>query len=340
MRLSAMGDVAMIVPVLREFHRNYPDVRITMMSNPFLWPLFDGIPNVRFFPFDKVKYKGVFGLLRLYRDLKQTGVDAFADLHDVMRSNIVRSFFRIGGIPTAQIDKGRNEKKALTRPKNKIFKPLKTSPERYADAFRALGFPMELSHNRFPEKPALPPGVLSVTGLKSGVWIGIAPFAQHNGKVYPEDLMKEVIDALSKGSGNRIFLFGGGKDEKLRLDALANARENSINVAGRFSFADELKLIAHLDLMLSMDSGNGHLAAIAGVPVVTLWGATHPHAGFAPFGQPESNALLPDLERYPKLPTSVFGNKVVEGYEDAMRTIAPETVLNKVHDVLSRSHRR
>jgi ADP-heptose:LPS heptosyltransferase len=82
--------------------------------------------------------------------------------------------------------------------------------------------------------------------------------------------------------------------------------------------------------MLSMDSGNAHLAAILGVKVITLWGATHPFAGFSPFNQPLENALTADSSLYPKLPTSVYGNKKVAGYEDAMRTILPINVVEKI----------
>jgi ADP-heptose:LPS heptosyltransferase len=88
--------------------------------------------------------------------------------------------------------------------------------------------------------------------------------------------------------------------------------------------------------MLSMDSGNAHMAAMLGTPVVTLWGATHPYAGFSPFNQPESNALVSDREKYPLLPTSIYGNKVVKGYEDVMRTILPETVVNKINEVIKK----
>jgi ADP-heptose:LPS heptosyltransferase len=83
-----------------------------------------------------------------------------------------------------------------------------------------------------------------------------------------------------------------------------------------------------------MDSGNAHIAAMLGVQVITLWGATHPYAGFVPFNQPISNSLVSDREKYPLLPTSVYGNKKVAGYEDAMRTISPDMVVNKVNRLI------
>ena len=98
-------------------------------------------------------------------------------------------------------------------------------------------------------------------------------------------------------------------------------------MAGKLSFKEELRLISQLDLMLSMDSGNGHLAAVYGVPVVTIWGNTHPSAGFAPFRQPESNSITPDRIKYPLIPTSIYGKKIVEGYEDCMASISPDQVM-------------
>jgi len=111
-------------------------------------------------------------------------------------------------------------------------------------------------------------------------------------------------------------------------------KKNVISVAGKIKFQQELQLISNLDVMLSMDSGNAHIAAMLGIQVVTLWGATHPYAGFMPFNQPFENALVADRNQYPLLPTSVYGNKKVEGYENAMRTILPEAIVQKIASVL------
>ena len=331
MRLSAMGDVAMTVPVLRAFNAKYPNVIITVISNPFFQPLFKDIPNVHFLSFDKKgKHKGFIGLLRLFLDLRKTNIDAFADLHNVLRSKVIRVLFALSGKKVAYTDKGRTEKKEVTRAVNKIFRPLPTVFERHAKVFEELGFPIDLSNPTFPEKSKLSPEILSVVGEKTQKWIGIAPFAQHDSKVYPLDLMEKVIDQLAQNPGNKILLFGGGKKEIETLESLTKSYNNVISVAGKLKFNQEIYLISNLDVMLSMDSGNGHIAAIFGAKTITLWGATHPYLGFSPFHQPEENSLVSDRNLYPKLPTSIYGNKKVEGYEDAMRTISPESVVEKV----------
>jgi ADP-heptose:LPS heptosyltransferase len=335
-RLSAMGDVAMTVPVLRALVLQHPDVKVTVVSKAFFKPFFDDIPRVEFFAADtKGRHKGFWGIIRLYNHLKKFKVGAVADLHNVLRSKLVTKLFALSGIKTATVDKARAEKKALTRAENKVFKPLKPVTQRHAEVFAALGFPVDLANPAFPEKKALSHEIIAVTGEKKGKWIGIAPFAQHEGKVYPQDIMQEVVDKLADDQEHKLFLFGGGQAEIAILKTLAKDHLNIIVVAGKLKLEQELALISQLDVMLSMDSGNGHMAAMLGVPVVTLWGATHPYAGFEPFNQPAENQITADREQYPLLPTSIYGNNKVEGYEDAMRTIKPQEVVERILAIIS-----
>ncbi len=335
MRLSAMGDVAMSVPVVRALANQYPELKITVISRPFFQPFFNGIPNLHFFPFDeKERHKGIVGLWRLFQDLKHLHIDAFADLHNVLRSKVVRALFALSGKKTAFVDKGRAEKKALTRAENKIFQPLTTMFERHQLVLERLGFPIDLSRPQFPVKAEISQTELATIVSQSNRLIGIAPFAQYDSKVYPLDLMQEVIDALASHKNSTIFLFGGGQKEKEQLQSLVGNKTNVLNMEGKIPFQEELNLISNLDVMLSMDSGNGHIAAMLGIPVVTLWGATHPFAGFLPFNQSLDNALVSDRNQYPNLPTSVYGNKRVAGYENAMRTILPEQVVARIEEVL------
>jgi ADP-heptose:LPS heptosyltransferase len=326
-----MGDVAMTVPVLRALVAQHPEVKITVVSRVFYKPIFKNIPNVNFFSAHvHHRHKGLLGLFRLYKDLKSKGITEIADLHSVMRSKIIRMLFSISGKKTAFVDKGRAEKAALTRAENKIFKPLSTMFERYATVFEQLGFSLDLSNPVFPPKQKLDAEIIDLIGENYQKLIGIAPFAQYDSKVYPLDLMQQVIDKLASTKTHKILLFGGGKKEIELLDSISKDKENVLVVAGQLKFKQELQLISNLDVMLSMDSGNAHLAAILGVKVITLWGATHPFAGFSPFNQPLENALTADSSLYPKLPTSVYGNKKVAGYEDAMRTILPINVVEKI----------
>ena len=163
----------------------------------------------------------------------------------------------------------------------------------------------------------------------------MAPFSQYESKVYPLDLMQQVIDELTKNDSNKILLFGGGSEEIKKLNQLKNNHKNVIVLAGQTNLKEELAIISNLNVMLSMDSGNAHIAAMLGVKVITLWGATHPFTGFQPFHQPDDFCLTSDRKQYPFLPTSVYGNKKVAGYENAMRTILPSKVIEKINSNLT-----
>ncbi len=333
-RFSAMGDVAMTVPVLAALQQQHPDLRITLLTRPFFKPLFLHMPNVQVFEADlKGRHKGLLGLWRLYREIVQLDIGAVADLHQVLRTKILKLYFSFSDIPFYQIDKGRKEKRALTAPKNKVFEPLKSTHQRYADVFERMGLPVSLGSVSLKTAEPIPERVAAILGPKTQQWIGIAPFAAFKGKSYPLEMMQEAIGLLNSTNRYKILLFGGGSVEKAELD-LVSRSGNCFNMTGRFSFAEELALISNLDLMVSMDSGNAHLAAIYGIPTITLWGVTHPYAGFYPFGQAPSNALLADLEQFPMVPTSVYGNKMPKGYEKAIAGITPQMIFEKAIELL------
>ena len=328
-RLSAMGDVAMTIPVLRALTNQYPDLKLTVLTKAFFKPLFRDIANVSVYEADiKGDHKGIFGLYKLSRLLKKTGFESVADLHNVLRSNLLKFFFF--GKKVIQIDKGRAEKKALTS--GKIFEQLKTTHQRYADVFEHLGYPIDLSNPIAPKGSKLTANAIQLIGEDSKPLIGIAPFAAFKGKAYPLSQMQKVIEALSKG--NKVLLFGAKGNEANQLQDIADKNDSIINLAGKLSLNDELDVISNLELMISMDSGNAHLAAMQGVKVLTVWGVTHPYAGFYPFHQDESNAILADRNQFPNIPTSVYGNIFPEGYDAVFSTISPEKILNKIETIL------
>lgn len=332
-RLSALGDVAMTIPVLLSFRRKNPDTELLFITKSRFSPLLGRIPNLRVIPFyDIGKHKGLLGLWHLRGQLRHESLEAVADLHAVFRTIILKIFFSGSGIPFKVLDKGRDKKRRLTSWKQKDFKPLRSTHERYADVFRKLGYQVSLS-----ERDVLPSEAWPDTLLKkpAGPLVGVAPFAAYEGKCYPEPGMKKVLEMLSAVPGIRVLLFGGGPREIEVLRSWESEYSHCSSVAGSMELSEELALISNLDLMLSMDSGNGHLAAMFGIPVITVWGITHPYAGFAPFLQPAENSITADRERFPLIPTSVYGNKVPPGYGDVMSTIPPERIYTRVLQLLS-----
>jgi ADP-heptose:LPS heptosyltransferase len=323
-RFSAMGDVAMTVPVMKLVLDANPDVQIVFVTNKNWGALCADIPRLIFFPADlKGAHKGFKGLFRLFRGVSRAyDISGVADLHQVLRSQIVRTFFRLSGKRVAVIDKGRAEKKALARREDKVLRPLTSTITRYADVFRQLGLAVSLEGT-----PAVYPRTASLD--PSYKWIGLAPFATYKEKTYPLDKMEQVLAALVQQPATKVLLMGGGASEVAQLTALAEKYPAAEVVAGRYKLAEELKIISQLDVMISMDSANMHLASLFGVPVVSVWGATHPFAGFMGYGQHLENAV--EVEDLSCRPCSIFGNKpCFRGDHACMEWLAPEAVVSKV----------
>ena len=332
-RFSALGDVAMTVPVIRCLYKAYPRLKITFVSRPDVEPLFQEFENFNFYPTDfNGRHKGIKGLWTLFQELKTIPFSMVADLHSVIRTYFLNLFFKLHGYKVKSVDKGRLEKKALTRRKNKKFQPLTHTCYRYADVFRKLELPISFEEHEFPEKKELPQSIESLFGSSEKKWIGIAPFANHQGKIYPLDLMQHVINFLQKD--HQIFLFGAGKKEQEQLEVWENAYKNVCNTAEKIKLKEQLDLMPYLDLMISMDSANGHMAANTGIRVLTLWGMTHPFCGFSPFNQPLDHAITLDRTQYPLIPTSVYGNVIPLNYQDAFRSLNPKTVIEKALELL------
>ena len=329
-RFSAMGDVAMTAPVLKEFSQQHPEVKLTVVSRKLFAPFFNGIPGLQFHPFDpKGNHKGFFGLLKLFMELRKLDITAVADLHNNLRSRILGFLFFFCGIKTVRVDKARAEKKQLTRKADKILKPLLPMTERYAGVFAHLGYPLHLSHH-LHQLPAdqLSTEIKKLTGPRgSQKWIGISPFAQHLQKVYPLAKMEKVLLTLA-GLGYQLLIFGGGKEEESIASKWANQHVNIRSVIGKVNLEQELSLISNLDLMVSMDSSGMHLASLKGIPVVSIWGATHPDAGFLGYGQLLNDVVQTDL--YCR-PCSVYGNiPCYRGDFACMNNLSETIVINSI----------
>ena len=292
-RFSAFGDVAMTAVVLREFLEQNPNVEIIMVSRANFSPLFEGIDRLHFKGINLDEYKGFLGLRRLGNALlKEFQPDCIADLHDVIRAKFLRRYFKLKGIQVSVIDKGKEDKKQLTDVWNLNKTQLKSTTERYADVLRALGFQVTLSHQ-----------YRVLIADKSG--IGFAPFAQHKGKMLPLEKSFELLKILSQYK--KVYLFGGGNKEVEILSSWEQQLPNVESLAGKLSLKEEIEKIATLEVMISMDSANMHLASLVGTRCISVWGATHHYAGFLGYGQSEADIV--SVEDLTCRPCSVFGDK-------------------------------
>ncbi|MFD1769661.1 glycosyltransferase family 9 protein [Sphingobacterium suaedae] len=331
-RFSAMGDVALVASVLSELQAQHKNVELIMITRPQFAAFFDDIPHLIVHPiFPDEQHKGPKGLWRLFNELKGYDIDYVADLHNNIRSRILTLFFKTAGYRLAILDKARHQKKALTRKRGKTLKQLRPTVERYADVFRNLGFPLKLSHALKAQNRPIP--VKFENDLQtSAVRIGIAPFAQHAYKVWPLANWQRVFQTFS-ASRYTFFIFGGGKQEYEIAKAWENEFSNVRNVIGSLPLREELDLISHLHLMISMDSSGMHMASLVGIRTLSIWGATHPYAGFLGYGQSMADCIQ---VAHANRPSSIYGNKscMCNGKE-AIELVTAEMVIRKMQEAIA-----
>ena len=331
-----MGDVALTLPALRAVMSQYPEVEIVMLTRPAFSPFFNSTDKLVVFGADlNRRHSGISGILRLFRDLAATGrFDMVVDLHDVLRSKILRFLFRVSGVPVTVIDKGRKEKRAVIAGRSRMI--LKHSVERYLDTFLRSGLPAE----PVPGPWIIPAeGPLSKSGLPelvSGVInIGVAPLAKHALKMWPENYMVDLLTRISGQFKVRFFLFGGQEDA-IKLDSLAKKIPGSSNTAGKLDLRSELLLMNRLDVMIAMDSSNMHMASLTGTKVISVWGATDPRMGFGAWGQPAHySIMIPDSELTCR-PCTVFGKGECRRKDLAcLNHLTPDIVFRKIERTLA-----
>ena len=330
-----MGDVALTTPVLKGMRNQYPEIELVLLTRDAFKPFFTSVDGLELiFPDLKNRHKGFLGLIRLFKDInRQSEIDYVIDLHDVLRSKILRLFFRIKGVPIAVIDKGRSEKKSLISGKHKIR--LKHSVERYCDVFAKAGFPVIPTKDKWIVPSS---DVILKTGILSGrpgvLNIGVAPYAKHKLKMWPENYMVRLLELIGENQRCRFWLFGGNEDSG-RLIALQCRIAGSTNLVGKLSLDEELIFMSKLDMMISMDSSNMHMAALVGTKVISIWGGTDPLSGFAAWMQPESFSIrIPDEELTCR-PCTIYGKGECKRLDFAcMIWLTPEMVFQKIEKLV------
>ena len=330
MRLSALGDVAMTIPVLYPVCRANPGIRFVMLTKGWPASMFHDRPdNLMVVGIDVNKeYKGLLGLIRLASSLRrQYDIDAVADLHSVMRTWVIGAWLKLCGIPVVRLDKQRSRRKALVS--HKSSEPVTPTIDRYREVFQQLGIEAPDNFTRLFDGKPLPVSPIVLEKEPGQRWIAISPFSAHEGKVYPLKLMEEVIAQLSKRENYWIFLMGGGKTEKIALRGIARKNERVISMAEiKHGFTDEYALLSKCDVMLTMDSANMHLASLVGLKSITIWGATAPACGFLGYGQDASIDIQLDLECRP---CSIYGERECRfGDYRCLTGIKPDLVVERV----------
>lgn len=333
-RTSAMGDVALTAPVLKGMTEQFPEVEILLLTRTAFRPFFSSLKGIELFHPDlKHRHKGFAGIIRLFKDInRQSDIDYVIDLHDVLRSKILRFLFRITGVSAAVIDKGRKEKHSLITGRKKI--QLKHSVERYCDVFAKAGFPVKPSKDKW----IVPSSGIKLKNryieeMQGVINIGVAPLAKHALKMWPLENMIGLLGLISDKYNCRFWLFGG-TDEASELNLVQSKTKNSANLAGELNLDEELLLISKLDFMIAMDSSNMHMAALVGTKVISIWGGTDPLAGFSAWMQPDNFSIRIPVEELDCRPCTIYGKGTTRNGFACMNMLTPNLVFQRIEKLI------
>lgn len=325
----------MTIPIINGLLLHNNNLSITIATRPIYLPFFENIPGLDVFQCDfQNKYKGFSGLLRLFHDLKSSAsFNQVIDLHGVLRSRILNILFSLYGIPVSSIDKGRIEKKKLI--KGYIFKKLKSTFQRYLDVFKSLNLQFE-----YPPVPVI---IFNKAYLKEAQTyinettpgkvyrIGLAPFSLHELKTWPKSYTLELIKMIEEKTEATIYLFGGGQEEVSLLEEISADFNRCYNMAGKLSLGSEMALMHRMQFMITMDSSNMHLSSLLGVKTISIWGATHPFAGFQTYLQKTDRDLQIPKEELSCRPCTIFGKGKCRRNDFAcMNWLTPQLVFDKL----------
>ncbi len=290
----------MTVPAVYAVARQYPDWQIKILTRSTFSVLFMQAPsNVSVLGIDMRDYQGIKGFVRLLKVVRAVHPTYVADFHNVLRSWLLDIWFFCSGRRVAMFSKERWRRPGLPgyRRGNEEFRPVVL---RYFDTLERLGMKVTPPSGALISLKKVPQWLDEYCPSDQLIPIGIAPFARYRNKTYPPELMRRVLGLLHAEGRFRIYLFGGR--EGFEADAIRRwASECSSVCAPRsnLTLEQELLLMTRLRLMVSMDSANMHLASLAGIPVVSVWGGTTPECGFLGWNQRSENVLKQDLACQP-----------------------------------------
>ena len=326
LRYSSLGNVAMMVPLIASLSENYPDDQFIVVCHKRLEDLFYGMDNVKIVAFEGLKQirdnKHLYLLLK-----KQYKIDVVIDLQDIFHTHLLRFLFRMLGVKVVSVQPNRIHKLLLClrgATKSSILKP---EVERYRDAFIKAGLKTDNTFRSLKINEAARETIIKQFGKNEGRWIGIAPFAKHKTNTMPYQIMKELIERLTKNNNTQIFLFGAGEVECEMLRQWASIYKKTESVAGTLSMSEELELMRQLDVMICMDSANQHLASLVGLRTISIWCGTHKSAGFSAWKQNEKDIIERNLSCRP---CTIHGKERCKFGNFLCKQISAEEIIKKI----------
>ncbi len=337
LRLSALGDVTHILPVIHRLQRCWPTTRITWIIGKTEYKMVCDLPDIEFLLVDKKSGWG--GIRSVISSLKGRQFDVLLHMQVSLRANLISSFVRA----PRKIGFDRTRSREM----HSIFinERIQASPgqgEHVVDAFQRF-----LDAAGVPESPldwTLPVAPEDVAWAKHAVGerrsLLISPCSSHRLRNWSASGYAQVADYAAKQHGLQVVLCGGISriEREMGDEILGLMTEQAIDLIGKDTIKRLLALIQQATAIITPDSGPAHMATCFGTPVLGLYAASNPDRS-GPYLSRESV-----VDRYHEAALQIlnkssaqlrWGEKVEK--PGAMELISVEDVYEKLDDILSKA---
>ncbi len=276
LRLSAIGDVTHVLPIIRTLQKQWPTTKLTWIIGKAEAALVDDIKGVEFIIFDKSE--GYRAYYHLYKTLSGRRFDIFLHMQAAFRASIaslfIRSDIKIG------FDKSRARdfqhlftNTCITGDSRvhvidtffQFLKPLGINPDDLL-----WNIPLSSEDIAFAQKTLGDKATLVInpcTSVRANNW--------RNWKV---ERYASVIDYAAETYNLNIVLTGGPAPEEREFGEAIAAQTNQTvnNMIGRSSLKQLQAILASARVVIAPDTGPAHMAAATGVPVIGLYASSNP----------------------------------------------------------------
>jgi heptosyltransferase I len=272
MRLSAIGDVTHVVPVIRAIRQHYPKARITWIIGKLEAKLLSGLEDIEFIVFDKKG--GWTAINQLRKSLKNRRFDVLLHMQVAARANLLSKLIK----STRRI--GWDKPRWRDRHQWFIQQSVRSVPKQHqVDAFlefaRVLDVPVGSPQWQLPVAAADIDWAVHILGDGKPILM-ISPCSSHPLRNWRAENYAKVADFATSELDMRVVLIGGPSELELKTgrEIEAAMSTKAQNLIGKDTIKQSLALLKQATVVLSPDSGPAHLASALGIPVIGLYAAT------------------------------------------------------------------
>lgn len=297
---SSLGDIILALPTLSALRRSFPDSQISWLIRPEFAPLLKNHPHLdEIIFFDRkfigkalYNYQAIFALWSLIRELRDKKFDIVLDLQGLFRT---ASLSWLSGCKNRfGMSKAGEFAHIFYTHKIPQDKASIHLVDYYLKISQAAGvsdisvqfiLPQDSAASEYVAK------LLLTNNINPKNYAVLIPGSRHTDKYWPIERFAVLADRISEKWGSSVVATGT-TSEKTLIDKLSKLSKTPVaNFAGLTNLSQLVTLLKGAALVVSNDTGPGHIAAALGMPLVIIFGRANP-ARLAPYGRKHCVAAI------------------------------------------------